>query len=269
MPKVAFPLQPVGFEGNGGLGFGLGGLPPQTNNTRSVTVDSGPQVTPSTYSPNPTQVDPYTQVDTAVDNSGDIFDSAFSIARALSQENTAQSQAFAREQMAFQKEQNAKAMQFSADQAKLNRDFQERMSNTSHQREVQDLLKAGLNPVLSALAGSSTPSGSAASGVTSGGAAGTVDTTAASVLSSVINAMIAQETAISVAEVNKSAAISQANINAHTQKDINDATIENQKYIAQHYPQTEVGAAMALVNAGIDLFTGGNNSGKGYSNFRK
>ncbi|AXH77458.1 MAG: DNA pilot protein [Microviridae sp.] len=40
--------------------------------------------------------------------------------------------------------------------------FQERMSSTAHQREVEDLKKAGINPLMSANSGASTPVGAKA-----------------------------------------------------------------------------------------------------------
>lgn len=48
----------------------------------------------------------------------------------------------------------------NVESAKKQSEFQERMSSTAHQREVEDLIKAGLNPVLSANNGASTPMGS-------------------------------------------------------------------------------------------------------------
>lgn len=69
----------------------------------------------------------------------------------------------------WQSAANAIAMSFEADQAQKNRDYQTMMSNTAYQRAISDLKAAGLNPILAAHNGASTPSGVAASGFSSAG----------------------------------------------------------------------------------------------------
>ena len=111
-------------------------------------------------------------------------------------------------------ENTAKTFDFNSKEAQKERDWSKMMSDTSHQREVDDLKRAGINPVLSANGGASAYSASSASG--------TADNSAVGVLASIYETKLNNKNAAKISAQTNKANLKQTKINAAAQKYASD-----------------------------------------------
>lgn len=139
------------------------------------------------------------------------FSDMLSQIQQIAEANTAKS-------IAESRRQAEETRQFNMQEAAKNRDWQEMMSNTAHQREVKDLMAAGLNPVLSAMNGNGAAVGSGAAASSAMPNSADVDKSGSQSIASMFTGMLASQATMAAASTSAAALMGSSQINADASK---------------------------------------------------
>lgn len=185
------------------------------------------------------------QQSTSFSSAANKFGSYVGALQGIAGQNSAASAKQAAELRAWQEQQSQIARQYNSQEAQKNRDWQEYMSSTAHQREVRDLIAAGLNPVLSVTGGSgaAVTSGATASSGAPSGAMGSVDNSATGAIAGLFGSLLSSFLSLEGARVSaqsnqaiadKYTAMSKYTSELQSQTQLNTANIQAmaQRYVA-------------------------------------
>lgn len=156
------------------------------------------------------------------------------------------------EQMLMQmaNDNSAKTFEFNRSEAQKARDWQTDMSNTSHQREVDDLRAAGLNPVLSANGGAAAYSTSSASG--------SADSSAIGALASIYQNKMNNENAVKLAQMTNKNNLEIAKIQAAASNYASDNAYSASRYASDNSYYA------SKYNTDVSSYTSNRNSERSY-----
>ena len=162
------------------------------------------------------------------------FGSIAGVLQGIAGQNTSSSAKQAEELRKWQEEQYRIMREYNSAEAQKNRDWQERMSSSAHQREVRDLLDAGLNPVLSVTGGNgaSVTSGATASSSAPSGAMGSVDNSATGAIAGLFGSLLSSFLSLESARVS-----------AQSNQAIADKYTAMSKYTSELQAQTQLNTA--------------------------